>query len=390
MGMDAPDVIILGAGAAGLACAKVAAARGRRVLVLDHGKVTGRKLRLSGGGRCNAANRVVAEADYLCGAPHFVRSALARFGPAEAEALFARGGLTLHEEEGGRLFCGQGAAAAARWLEEAARSAGARLVLGCRIREVERGEAGAGFTVFTEAGMFFAPRLVLALGGRSWPAAGASSLGYELARRLGLEVTALAPGLVPLVMGRNWEWAGLSGVSCRAWLGCAGGDACGDLLLTHAGLSGPAALDISLFWEKGQALTLDLLPGTDLDELLCAAPGKAKVRNLLARLLPGRLAAAACGDLGEARVADLSKEKRAELRARVAARVLHPRGTAGWDAAEVTRGGVDCAAISSKTMEARAVPGLHVVGELLDVTGRLGGFNLLWAFASGRAAGESL
>lgn len=382
------DAIILGAGAAGLVCAAAAASRGRRVLVLDHGKVAGRKVRLSGGGRCNAANRLATEADYVCGTPHFVRSALARVGPAQVEEMFARGGLTLHEEEGGKLFCDQGAAEAARWLERAAREAGAQLVLGCRIREMERDDAG--FTVFTDAGMFSAPRLVLALGGRSWASAGASSLGYELARGLGLGVTPLAPGLVPLVMGRGWEWAGLSGVSCRARLACAKGSATGDLLVTHAGFSGPAALDISLFWDKGQALSLDLLPGTDLDELLRGAPGKAKVRNLLAKALPERLAAAACGDLGELRVGDLSKERRAELRRRIAARELHPRGTAGWTAAEVTRGGVDCAGISSKTMEARAVPGLHVVGELLDVTGRLGGFNLLWAFASGKAAGDVL
>jgi len=386
--VDSLDAIILGAGAAGLVCAAAAATRGRRVLVLDHGKVAGRKVRLSGGGRCNAANRLATEADYVCGTPHFVRSALARFGPAEVEALFAAGGLALHEEEGGKLFCGQGAAEAARWLERAAREAGAQFVLGCRIREVEHDPAG--FTAYTDAGMFSAPRLVLALGGKSWAAAGATSFGYELARRLGLGVTPLAPGLVPLVMGRGWEWAGLSGVSCRARLACAGGEAVGDLLVTHAGLSGPAALDISLFWEKGQALALDLLPGADLDGLLRAAPGKAKVRNLLARTLPERLAAAACGDLGDLRVGDLSRERREELRRRIAARELHPRGTAGWATAEVTRGGVDCAAVSSKTMEARAVPGLHVVGELLDVTGRLGGFNLLWAFASGQAAGESL
>ena len=386
--MDAPDAIILGAGAAGLVCAEAAACRGRRVLVLDHGKVAGRKVRLSGGGRCNAANRGAGEADYLCGTPHFVRSALARFGPAAVEALLARGGLTLHEEEGGKLFCDQGAPAVARWLEAAARQAEAELLLGCSIREVEQGEAG--FTVFTDAGMFSAPRLVLALGGKSWPSAGATAWGYQLARNLGLGVTPLAPGLVPLVLGRGWAWSDLSGVSCRARLSCAGGSAVGDLLLTHAGLSGPAALDISLFWEKGQALSLDLLPGLDLEELLRAAPGKAKVRNLLARHLPERLAGAASGDLGELRVGDLSRDKARELRTRICAWELHPRGTAGWETAEVTRGGGDGAAVSSKRLEARTGPGLHVVGELLDVTGRLGGFNLLWAFASGHAAGMSL
>jgi hypothetical protein len=386
--MSEIDVIILGAGAAGLVCAESAAARGRRVLVLDHGKVAGRKVRLSGGGRCNAANRGATAADYVCGTPHFVRSALARFGPAEVEALFARGGLSLHEEEGGKLFCDQGAPAAARWLEQAAREAGARLLLGCRIRGVER--VGTGFTVLADAGTFTAPCLVLALGGKSWTTAGATPFGYDLARRLGLGVTPLAPGLAPLVMGRGWELSALSGVSCRARLSCAGGRAEGDLLFTHAGFSGPAALDISLFWEKGQALVLDLLPGSDLEALLRAAPGKAKVRNVLARTLPERLAVAVSGDLGELRVGDLPKEKVRELRARICARELHPRGTAGWDAAEVTRGGVDCAGISSKSMEARTVPGLHVVGELLDVTGRLGGFNLLWAFASGHAAGEVL
>lgn len=385
--MDDADVMVLGAGAAGLVCAARAAARGRRVLVLDHGQVAARKVRLSGGGRCNAANRRVSPADYASANPDFVRSALARFGPAEVEALFAAGGLGLHEEEGGKLFCDQGAAAAARWLEAAARQAGARLVLGCRIREVA---AESGFTVFTDAGTFRSTSLVLALGGKSWARAGASSFGYDLAQRLGLAVTALAPGLVPLVMGRGWEWAGLSGVSCRARLSCPGGGAEGDLLVTHAGLSGPAVLDISMHWRPGQPLVLDLLPNEDLEALLRASPGKAKLRNALARRLPERLAAAACGDLGDLRVADLSREKMRELRARVAARELHPRDTAGWDAAEVTRGGVDTAGISSKTMEARDTPGLFVAGELLDVTGRLGGFNLLWAFASGHAAGESL
>ncbi|WP_428566646.1 MAG: NAD(P)/FAD-dependent oxidoreductase [Solidesulfovibrio sp. DCME] len=384
------DVVILGAGASGLACAAACAARGRAVAVLDHGQKAARKVLASGGGRCNVTNMAVSAADYRCANPHFVKSALARFTPHDLLGRLHRAGVATAEEDGGKVFCPGGAAGVARFLVENARQAGARLLLGTAIGDVRR--QGEGFVVDTGAGPVTGRSLVLALGGRSWPGLGATERGYDLAKRLGLAVTTLCPGLAPLLAGPDTaalcrELAGVSllvGLSGPAQLR-------GDLLFTHKGLSGPVVLDASLFWREGQALSLDFLPGLDIaaiEERLAAA-GRHDVKNALTGLLPKRLAGALCARLGiTGPAAGLSAASRRALAEGLTAFPFAPARAAGYDKAEVTLGGVDTRGISSKTMEAAAVPGLFVIGELLDVTGRLGGFNLHWAFASAAAAGE--
>lgn len=381
------DVTILGAGASGLCCAVTCARRGRRVVVLDHGPKAARKVLASGGGRCNCTNRRVTAEDYRCANPHFVKSVLARFGPEALLDWFGQGGLATLDEAGGKVFCRDGGQAMVRFLEGQARQAGAEIRLGGRVAAARRD--GAAFVVETEAGAFRSTSLVLALGGLSWPGLGASGLGYELARGLGLAVTALRPGLSPLVAGPDWAelCRELAGVSLPVRLSgpC---DLTGELLFTHHGISGPVVLDASLFWRPGDRLTVDVLPGVAVEAALAQAP-RLDIKNALARLLPKRLATAFCRQLGlSGPVAGLSARTRREVAERLAAWPFVPARVAGYDKAEVTLGGVETAGISSKTLEAAAVPGLFVVGELLDVTGRLGGFNLHWAFASGLAAGE--
>ncbi len=381
------DVIILGAGASGLACAVACARRGRDVLVFDHGRKAARKVLASGGGRCNCTNLEAGAADYRCANPHFVKSALARFTPWDFLDWIHAGGVATREEGGGKVFCRDGAPALARFLEAEAGRAGARIVLGVALADARK--EGDSFVVDTDGGSARAPSLVLALGGRSWPGLGATDFGYVLAKRLGLGVTPLRPGLTPLLAPR--ELAGLcrelAGVSLPVRLAgpC---DLAGDLLFTHKGISGPAVLDASLWWRPGDTLLLDLLPGVDLDAALADA-GRSDIKNALARLLPRRLAASLCRHLGlDGTVAGLAARDRRELAGRLAAFPFAPSRAEGYDKAEVTLGGLDTAAFSSKTMEASGISGLHAIGEVLDVTGRLGGFNLHWAWASGFAAGQ--
>lgn len=382
------DVTILGAGAAGLTCALAAAARGRRVVVLDRAAKPARKVLASGGGRCNCTNLEVGAADYRCANPHFTKSVLARFGPSDLLAWLNAGGVATAAEAGGKVFCRDGGRAMARFLETQARQAGARCLLGTTIRQARKD--GEDFVVETAAGTVRSAALVLALGGKSWPALGATGLGYALAQGFGLEVTPLSPGLVPLSAGPDMVdlCRELAGIALPVRLRCGETDLAGDLLFTHRGLSGPAVLDASLIWTPGTALRIDLLPGADLEMHLAEAE-RQEVRNALAGLLPKRLASALCRRLGlSGPVAGLSTKKRRALAERLAALPFRPNGSEGWTKAEVTLGGVDTTGISSKTMESTGVPGLYVIGELLDVTGRLGGFNLHWAFASGFAAGE--
>ena len=381
------DVVILGAGASGLFCAAACAARGRTVVVLDHGTKAARKVLASGGGRCNVTNADVVAADYVCANPHFTKSALARLTPDALRARLHEAGVATVVEAGGKVFCRDGAPAMARFLLRQAEEAGSRLRLGATVTGARR-EAG-GFIVETDAGPVGCASLVLALGGKSWPVLGATGFGYALAARLGLAVTPLRPGLTPLLAGPGDLplCRDLAGVSLPVAVGgpCA---LSGDMLFTHKGLSGPAILDASLFWREGQTLAIDLLSGRDVEEVLAGA-GKQEVKNALARHLPRRLATALCARLAlGGPVAGLAAASRRELAAVLRAFPFTPAAAAGYAKAEVTCGGVDTAAVSSKTMEATAVPGLYVIGELLDVTGRLGGFNLHWAFASAQAAGE--
>lgn len=393
--MERFDVVVLGAGASGLFCARGCALRGRSVLVLDHAAQAARKVRISGGGRCNVTNLHASAADYTCANPHFVKSALARFTPWDMLDFLASRGVRAVEEDAGRMFCLQGtggiggAEAVAHALEDAAPEAGARLRLGVAVERVEGAEQG-----FTVNGAIACRSLVCALGGPAWPQVGATSLGFELARSFGLAVTPVRPGLVPLVADAPLRdfCAALAGTALPArvfgsW-GDIGGEERGAILFTHKGLSGPAVLNASLRWRPGMELLLDLLPGVDVAQAL-ADCGRQEARNALARLLPKRLANALCGHHGwRGRVADMGHKALQDMAETLGAWPFAASGTDGFARAEVCLGGVDTDALSSKTMEARAVPGLYFTGEVMDVAGRLGGYNLHWAWASGFAAGQ--
>ncbi|MEF2145665.1 MAG: aminoacetone oxidase family FAD-binding enzyme [Desulfovibrionaceae bacterium] len=389
-GMFHCDVLILGAGAAGLCCGLLAAQRGRHVDILDHGPVAARKLRISGGGRCNFTHLDAGPADYLSENPHFATSALTRFTPWDAVALFAELGLGYEEKNPGQLFCAQGAPALAKALETACTRAGARLHLRTEIRSVQHD--GQLFQVDTNAGSWSAASLVLALGGPSWPSAGATDLGLRLAKDFGLKIIPPRPALVPLLLSGKDKarCCSLAGVSLPAQLRSGRTEVRDDLLFTHRGLSGPAVLQLSLHWERGTPVEIDLLPGLDLGELLRQGRNrKTLLRNHLATLLPARVAAEFVPEeLAQRPLCELSNTDMDCAAQNLQSWTVIPPRSEGMDKAEVTAGGVDTRRISSKTMQAEHLPGLFVIGESLDVTGRLGGYNLHWAWASAHAAAQ--
>lgn len=381
------DAIVIGGGAAGLFCAAAAGRRGKSVLVLEGAERCGRKILVSGGGRCNFTNLSAGPADYLSRNPDFCRSALARFTPRDFVDLVERRGIAFREEEQGRLFCRRSAAEIVRMLEDECRAGGVRIMVG---RAATRIEKSGLFTVQTDRESFRSRALVIATGGFSPPRIGEGGFGYAVARRFGLAVVPPRPGLVPLVWNRADRdlFGPLAGISLDAAVR-AGGRAFRDaLLFTHRGLSGPAVLSAASCWEPGQPVVIDLLPGIDLEPDI--PPGgidEGRLRSVLRRRLPRRLA-----DAWLLRMRPLGRSAR---ETRGILELLHrwriePAGTEGYATAEVTVGGVDTDAISSKTMECRSVPGLFFIGETLDVTGALGGFNLQWAWSSAFAAGQAL
>ncbi|MBN8891162.1 MAG: hypothetical protein ABS99_01140 [Acetobacteraceae bacterium SCN 69-10] len=387
------DAIVLGAGAAGLMCAIAAGRHGRRVLVLDHNRQPGAKILISGGGRCNFTNLGTGPGRFFSVNPHFAKSALARYTPQDFIALVGRHGIAWHEKTLGQLFCDGSARAIVAMLLAECAAAGVDIRTGHRITGVSR---AYGFRVETDHGAFAAPALVLATGGLSIPKMGATGLAHDLAARFGLGLVAPRPGLVPLTFAGDdlALMQPLSGVALEAVAACGRTRFREAMLFTHRGLSGPAILQISSVWREGEAITLDLLPDADALAVLLArkqARPNAELKTILAELLPQRLAQA----LAEARFtsAPMSRLRDRDLAA-VAAMLkgwrLLPAGSEGYAKAEVTLGGVDTAALSSQTMEARAVPGLFVIGEAVDVTGWLGGYNFQWAWASGWAAGQAL
>ncbi len=383
------DVIVLGAGAAGLMCAATAAARGRSVLVLERNDAPGRKVLVSGGGRCNFTNVDAAPDRYVSANPHFAKSALARFTPRDFLDLVEEHGIDWHEKHLGQLFCDHSSKAILGLLLEHCRVAGAPIRTGVDVRHALRDDGG--FTVATPGGDLRCESLVVATGGLSWPRLGATDLGHRIAASFGLPVTELRPGLVPLELdGPDLELCSeLSGVAFPARVTCAGVAYDDDVLLTHYGLSGPAVLQASNHWTRGEVVTIDLMPGEDPAVVFETAAGKSPAQ-VLARRFPRRFARGWCARHGFARPwAESSRAERERLTAAVGGWTLHPTGTAGWTKAEVTVGGVDTSALSSRTLEAREVPGLYFVGEVVDVTGWLGGYNFQWAWASGRAAGEA-
>jgi predicted flavoprotein YhiN len=439
------DVIVLGAGAAGLMCAAVAGQRGRKVAVLEHNGQPGRKILISGGGRCNFTNLHCGPENFLSNNPHFAKSALALYQPQHFVELVERYGIAWHEKTLGQLFCEGSARAIVEMLLAECALGGVEVVLPARGIAVERAASG-GFCVSSSAGEFWAESLVVATGGLSIPKLGATGLGYELAAQFGLKVIEPRPALVPLVLGEDEAgWTKLAGVSAEvvAWAEDSGKEvekyssgakaqsdiaaytavrakaltyqSCPDascdsvgiflqavkpihfrekMLVTHRGLSGPAVLQASSYWQPGEALVLNFLPGLAAEAELFEGLRKPRARRDLAALkqalreaLPRRLAdylAEIGGPEGWSNAALEARER--ELRRWK----FYPVGTEGFEKAEVTAGGVDTAGLQARTMESRAVPGLYFIGEVVDVTGQLGGYNFQWAWASGVAAGRSV
>jgi predicted Rossmann fold flavoprotein len=382
------DVIIIGAGAAGLFCAGTAAARGKRVLVLEHGPEAGRKILISGGGRCNFTNREVKPEHFLSTNPHFCKSALARFSARDFIALVERAGISYHEKTLGQLFCDDSARQILDML--LARCNGAEIRLNATVRDVSYSDR---FTVESTRGTASAPCLVLASGGLSIPKLGATGLAYELARRFGLAVLPPRAALVPLTFtGKDLGWMQeLAGVSVPARVAKGKRGFTENVLFTHRGMSGPAVLQISSYLHPGEAFSTDFCPAARLEEALVEAKArrpKAELKTVLAEVLPARLAAHFAGPEAK-RMADLPDKLLRALGATLNAFPLTPAGNEGFAKAEVTAGGVDTDGLDSKSCGAKTHPGLFVIGEAVDVTGWLGGYNFQWAWASAVSAGRA-
>ncbi|HUK30238.1 MAG TPA: NAD(P)/FAD-dependent oxidoreductase [Candidatus Acidoferrum sp.] len=382
------DAIVLGAGAAGLMCAIEAGKRGRRVAVLEHADRIGKKILISGGGRCNFTNIHCRPENFISANPHFAKSALARYTPDDFIALVKKHRITFHEKTLGQLFCDRSAHEIVSLLESECRAANVEIFLNSKVREVKHSE---GFSIHTNFAEFHAPALVVATGGLSIPKLGATSFGYDLARQFNLRIVEPRPGLVPLLLSAEDQsrYCDLAGVSTEVGA-CTGKQSFREkMLITHRGLSGPAILQISSYWNPGESIRIDLAPDRDVTKSI----RNTNVRNAtIARaafhkILPSRLAA---------RWLELNAPKSwtnkevADLEHRAHEWTISPAGTEGYEKAEVTAGGVNTDELSGKTMECRKVPGLYFIGEVVDVTGQLGGFNFQWAWASGAAAGRAI
>ncbi len=383
------DVVIIGAGASGLFCAIACAGRGRSVLVLDHADRPCSKVLVSGGGRCNFTNLHMSADHYSSANPHFCRSALARFTPQDMIQLLKKHHIAYYEKEAGQLFCSRTSRDIASLLARECERAGVEMRLNCGIEAVRKEER---FIIETGREVYLADSLVVATGGLSYPNLGASGIGHTIARQFGLRVTELRPALVPILFSSTDQrrFHGLAGISLDAAVRCGRKTFQGNMLFTHRGLSGPVILQASLYWKAGTALRIDVLPGRDFAALIAAERKSAKeLRTVLGYFFPRRFAETWCDLFAPSKPLNQCSDR--DLRVigdRLHAWEVTPAGTEGYRMAEVTAGGVDMDDISSKTMEAKNVPGLYFIGEVLDVTGQLGGFNLHWAWASGHAAGQ--
>jgi predicted Rossmann fold flavoprotein len=386
------DVIILGAGAAGLMCAGVAGQRGRSVLVLEQARQPGEKIRISGGGRCNFTNLHTTPANFLSDNPRFCHSALSGFTQQDFISLVERYGIAFHEKTRGQLFCDGSSRQIIDMLLEECRKARAQLRLGVRVSAISKAEDS--FVVVTDQGESRARALVVATGGPSIPKMGSSGFGYRVAEQFGLKIVPPRAALVPLTFDAALlaQFKEMSGVSVDAVVSCGKARFDEALLFTHRGLSGPAILQISSYWRDGQDIVIDMAPGTDvlagLKQMRRDHP-KQEMATALSGFVPKRLArtiADATG--GPERLADFSDKLLTNIAAAVTQWRVRPNGTEGYRTAEVTLGGVDTSELSSKTFESRSVPGLYFIGEVVDVTGHLGGFNFQWAWSSGVAAGR--
>jgi hypothetical protein len=384
------DVIVIGAGAAGMMCAAVAGGRGRRVLLIEHYDKLGEKIRISGGGRCNFTNLHAEAANYLSQNPDFCRSALSRYTPRDFIELVERYRIAWHEKTLGQLFCDRSSLDIITLLKTECDRAGVQWRMPCAVQGVTH--EGDAFAVSTAMGPVSGEALVIATGGLTVPKIGATPFGYRIAEQFGIAVVPPRPALVPLAFDSAAlaRYGDLSGVAVDAEVSCNGGRFRDGLLFTHRGLSGPAILQISSYWNGGDALSIDLLPDGDAGQWLeSERRSTARLDNMLARRLPRRLAQQWSAAHGAAMpVSEIDDGRRREL-----AHLLHdwrvlPSGTLGYNKAEVTLGGVDTRALSSRTMAVTELPRLHFIGEVVDVTGWLGGYNFQWAWSSGFAAGQ--
>jgi predicted Rossmann fold flavoprotein len=393
------DAAVIGAGAAGLHCAAIAGQLGLKVLLLDHASKVAEKIRISGGGRCNFTNRDAGPANFVSANPHFCRSALARYTPADFIALLERHGIAWHEKHRGQLFCDRSAEDIIAMLLRECDAGGVVRRQPCRVAAVR--QTAGGFELDTDAGPVQAGRLVVATGGLSIPKIGASDFGYRIASQFGHALVETAPALVPLTFdAAAWApFAALSGLSLEVGIECGQGKArtrfLEDLLFTHRGLSGPAVLQISTFWRLGHALRIDLAPGRDVPSLLTQAKRESRRRlgNEVGEWLPKRLAdawLAVTPGLADKPMPDVRDDDLRRLAERLQRWELLPDGDEGWRKAEVTRGGVDTRELSSQSLESRRIPGLHFIGEVVDVTGWLGGYNFQWAWASAAACARAM
>ena len=390
--LDNYDVIVVGGGAAGLMCGIEASKRGRRVLVLEHAEKVGKKILISGGGRCNFTNLLAVPDVYVSENPSFAISALSRYTSADFIGLVERHGIAYHEKKLGQLFCDDSAAQIVDMLLQECLDGAVDIQTSCTVASVER--EGDEFQIITALGSVSAESLVIATGGLSIPKMGATGFAYDLAKRFGIAVTATRPGLVPFTFRPPTLdiFNSLSGVSVDTSVTCGGVSWRENVLFTHRGLSGPAILQTSSFWRDGNDIEIDLLPDVE-DALVLLRERRARrleieLAAFVGEFIPKRLAIAICGPDAASKLSSLSNKRLEQLAESLKHWVLTPDDTEGYRTAEVTVGGIDTAALSSQTMEARGVPGLYFVGEAVDVTGPLGGYNFQWAWASGYCAGQ--
>jgi hypothetical protein len=388
------EVVIIGAGAAGLMCAATAARRGRRVALLDNSKKVGKKILMSGGGRCNFTNRIVEPDNYVSANPHFCKSALKRYTQWDFIALVERYQIPYHEREHGQLFCDHSARQILDMLLSECEKAGVSLVTDCEIQTIDY---SAGYRLATRQGDYETNSLVVATGGLSIPTMGSSGFGYEIARQFGLKVLPVSAGLVPFTFSDRMKGVTerLSGIALPVAISTGDRTFSEQMLFTHRGLSGPAVLQISNYWQPGDTIRVDLLPGESAHELLGLwkkEHPKGLLKNLLARRLPKKLVVELMSlywsEWSERTITDMPDQLLKGIADHLNGWLLKPAGTEGYRTAEVTLGGVDTDELSSKTFESKRQPGLFFIGEVMDVTGHLGGFNFQWAWSSGYAAGQ--
>jgi len=383
------DVIIIGAGAAGLMCALEAGKRGRSVLVLDHNKKIGEKIRISGGGRCNFTNRNVNPANFISRNPHFCKSALARYTHTDFISLIEKYGIPYHERDHGQLFCDGSAEHIIHMLMEECRKANVEIQTGVSITKIEK---QISFHLVTDDSRLVTSSIIIATGGLSIPKMGATNYGLKIAEQFGIKIISPKPGLVPLTF-QSMDFEGfkdLSGISIDAEVRCNKISFRENMLLTHRGLSGPAILQISSYWNPGDFISINLLPAIDILEMLKVHhQSRKQLGSILEQFLPARFVKIWLEQRGDSKtVNQYSSSELKELAQNLSDWQIMPSGTEGYAKAEVTVGGIDTDELSSKTMEAKKVPGLYFIGEVVDVTGWLGGYNFQWAWSSGWAAGQ--